>query len=286
MNKVQNKRNLLPFIISLSLVLIIGVTLAWFTARYTEDKALPVGAVALDYTILKPDNLGEVLTGDVIASTVSISKKANTRDAYARVKFEFVSNNESLTQEQQAYIVGLNFVSINFSSGDGYTWTKADDGYYYLVDTSLNPLKLTDSAITYTFCQDVTFPNLSELRLPQVDTDINLAIEVSVEAIQADNIPANPVGVADLQGYFEEVFGKEIPMGYLVVYETSGGTSIPAVLIPAQGAKAEYLYPTKSGYSFDGWFADSAYDMPFDFDELITQNTIIYAKWKDPIISV
>lgn len=37
--------------------------------------------------------------------------------------------------------------------------------------------------------------------------------------------------------------------------------------------------PEVEGYTFDGWYADAAYNTEFDFTQPITSNTTVYAKW-------
>lgn len=37
--------------------------------------------------------------------------------------------------------------------------------------------------------------------------------------------------------------------------------------------------PTVEGFTFDGWYADEAYNTTFDFNTSITSNTTVYAKW-------
>ena len=37
--------------------------------------------------------------------------------------------------------------------------------------------------------------------------------------------------------------------------------------------------PTVEGYTFDGWYADAAYNTEFDFTQPIKRNTTVYAKW-------
>ena len=37
--------------------------------------------------------------------------------------------------------------------------------------------------------------------------------------------------------------------------------------------------PKKDGYVFMGWYSDQEYTKLFDFDQIITQDTIIYPKW-------
>jgi len=43
------------------------------------------------------------------------------------------------------------------------------------------------------------------------------------------------------------------------------------------------VVPTKPGYAFAGWYTALTDGTAFDFDELITQNTTIYARWLDEI---
>lgn len=38
--------------------------------------------------------------------------------------------------------------------------------------------------------------------------------------------------------------------------------------------------PPVEGYTFDGWYADAAYNTEFDFTQPIKSNTTVYAKWK------
>ncbi len=67
----------------------------------------------------------------------------------------------------------------------------------------------------------------------------------------------------------------------VVAFETNGGSAIPSQSI-AEGGKATKPTndPTKSGYSFAGWYADEELTTPFDFaNTAINANTTIYAKW-------
>lgn len=40
--------------------------------------------------------------------------------------------------------------------------------------------------------------------------------------------------------------------------------------------------PIHEGLIFDGWYADSAYKQPYDFNSLVKSDIVIYAKWKAP----
>ena len=67
---------------------------------------------------------------------------------------------------------------------------------------------------------------------------------------------------------------------YIVLFNTNGGSSVASQTV-ASGAKAARpaVDPTKSGYTFKGWFSDSACTTAFDFNTAITKNITIYAGW-------
>lgn len=74
----------------------------------------------------------------------------------------------------------------------------------------------------------------------------------------------------------------EIPASsYKVVFNTNGGLPVPKVQIVEDGGYAECptTSPAKKGYTFEGWFADEECETAFNFNEAITADTIVYAKW-------
>lgn len=66
-----------------------------------------------------------------------------------------------------------------------------------------------------------------------------------------------------------------------VVFNSDGGTFVPAQSIKYGEKATKPADPTKDGYIFKGWFKDVNRTQPFDFDEeVITDITILYAKWE------
>ena len=66
---------------------------------------------------------------------------------------------------------------------------------------------------------------------------------------------------------------------YTVKFETNGGT-----LLPEQGANpgdkaVKPGDPKKAGYTFGGWYANSACTTEYDFNKAVNADTTIYAKW-------
>lgn len=66
---------------------------------------------------------------------------------------------------------------------------------------------------------------------------------------------------------------------YTVTFDTDGGTAIEDQLVRDGQTAEEPAAPTKSGYTFDGWYEEDTFTTAFDFDTPITANTTVYAKF-------
>lgn len=74
---------------------------------------------------------------------------------------------------------------------------------------------------------------------------------------------------------------EETENTYTVTFETNGGSSIDPVDVK-EGKKVSIPEePTKEGYGFDGWYLDEELTQPYDWDTEVTENLMLYAKWKD-----
>ena len=69
---------------------------------------------------------------------------------------------------------------------------------------------------------------------------------------------------------------------FTVSFDTNGGTEVESASV-LNGKTVEIPNsPFKDGYTFAGWYSDAALTKPFDFStNLITKNTVIYAKWTE-----
>ena len=67
---------------------------------------------------------------------------------------------------------------------------------------------------------------------------------------------------------------------YTVTFETSGGSAVDPVTVDADSTVTKPADPTKSGYTFGGWYKDSTLQTPWDFaNDTVTADTTLYAKW-------
>ena len=66
---------------------------------------------------------------------------------------------------------------------------------------------------------------------------------------------------------------------YTVTFDTGGGSAVASQSI-VSGAKAvKPADPTKAGGSFAGWYKDAALATEYDFNDPVTANITLYAKW-------
>ena len=72
---------------------------------------------------------------------------------------------------------------------------------------------------------------------------------------------------------------KQLTVKFMVNNERCQNTYSDQVLEPGRTALRPAEDPTASGYRFNGWFKDAAGTEEFDFNEKITDDTIIYAGW-------
>ncbi|GEM_PF-2017765 len=68
---------------------------------------------------------------------------------------------------------------------------------------------------------------------------------------------------------------------YSVYFNCNGGSIIESRMVEQGSKTAKPEAPTKTNYIFDGWYKDADLTTLWDFEsDTITQNTILYAKWK------
>lgn len=66
---------------------------------------------------------------------------------------------------------------------------------------------------------------------------------------------------------------------YVFDFETNGGSTIEDVLVPVGDDVTMPANPTKTGYTFDGWYTDEDLTEEFDATAPVTDDVTLYAKW-------
>lgn len=64
-----------------------------------------------------------------------------------------------------------------------------------------------------------------------------------------------------------------------VTFNTNGGSLVISQSVPNGATAKEPPTPTKTGYTFTGWYSDAGFTTVFNFATPITASTTLYAKW-------
>ena len=157
----------------------------------------------------------------------------------------------------------LGFTSSTFTTGivsmnrsiDGYSYIQSTVNITHgnsggtLINKSGEVIGITTAGITYS---NIDYMNLS-IPIQRIDT-VSRNVNVPLDVVTKRNYPV-----------------------YATFY--SDGTKYTSQSVRYEGYVYEPTAPTKTGYSFAGWYADSSFNTKFNFNTKLTSNVSIYAKW-------
>lgn len=66
---------------------------------------------------------------------------------------------------------------------------------------------------------------------------------------------------------------------YTVIYESNGGSTVPSQTVKYNETANKPADPTRSGYTFAGWYTEEKLTNKYDFATPVTGNITLYAKW-------
>lgn len=196
---------------------------------------------------------------------------------------------------------------------DGQTVTKPSDptrtGYYFVGWYSNEELTaefnfssaITSDTTIYAKWQEkytITFVyDDATLGIDMNDTTSTTNIDAKLDSLPNSTQTIEEVTYTIEGWYLDETFNNKVSaettytesttlyakwqeqLGYMVNFETDGGSTIVSQTISEGGTAVRPVTPSKSGYSFAGWFTDNTYSTIYNFDTVVTTNKTIYAKW-------
>ena len=75
------------------------------------------------------------------------------------------------------------------------------------------------------------------------------------------------------------LYAKWTINSYNVTFNSMGGSLVASQNVDHNTATVKPADPTKTGYTFDGWFTDKDCTVAYDFNAPVTDNITLYAKW-------
>lgn len=216
----KKKAALLISALALIAVIVVGGTLAYFTSQDDATNVFTLGKVSGDLTEetkpgeepidpanpdgpkhpVKPGTptddgieYEKVMPGDWLSKEPRVSLKADSEDAYVRVKLEVDVLEGTLNDGQKAEIISAN--CLNF----GEKWVVSGDYIYYqdVLTTKSNGSSQTDPVFTIVKIPGESWDNDA--------ASAKFTIKVTADLIQADNFTPghNAVGQIDSWGNVE-----------------------------------------------------------------------------------
>ncbi|MCD8004010.1 MAG: InlB B-repeat-containing protein, partial [Clostridia bacterium] len=86
-----------------------------------------------------------------------------------------------------------------------------------------------------------------------------------------------------MQNYGGEITWEEYTVTYTVTFDSNGGSSVDAQSVNYGLTATEPTDPTRTGYTFDGWYLDGE---KYDFDTVVTGDVTLTAEWTTVVFAI
>lgn len=131
-----------------------------------------------------------------------------------------------------------------------------------------NLVKATGVEKVYTYPEDNTtsaFPSTE--------------VEITNQGIYSDSTLSTVYDMSTPATKDIELWAKMTTM-YKVTFDTKGGSALGTIQLLPGSKITRPENPTKTDYTFNGWFKDAEYVTPWDFDnDVVNADTTLHAKW-------
>ncbi len=77
----------------------------------------------------------------------------------------------------------------------------------------------------------------------------------------------------------------KVSVSHIVSFESNGGSSVDDQTVLENTKAVEPLTPTRDGFTFKGWYRDTTFENMYNFDQLVTEDLTLYAKWSQDAIN-
>lgn len=281
MKNIKNKKSILAIIV-LAMMVMIGGTLAYFRAIVLVDNTFTAASynVELIETFVSPTNW---TPGDETSKVVTV-KNNSSEPVRVRIKLEEEWKDEDGTTSLPLFQDGNRIALINFTNTN--KWLKSGEYYYY--DGTLNANATTESIINQvTFnplfslgesCHMLGSTRVSCTSRGEEYNDGSYTLKVIAEFAQAD---------AYLTAW--DITAQEIttPTSFVLDFDTNGGLLSSYKQVVTNGETYSLPTPTKTGYTFEGWFLDSTFTQASEIENgdtiSLNEDKVVYAKWEEVV---
>lgn len=211
----------------------------------------------------------------------------------------------------------INQYTITFESNGGSSVTAITQDFNTAVTEPTDPTK-TDYTFSGWFTDDITFENeytfstmpaqnitlyakwISAASSVTVTFDSDGGSEVSQQILESGSLitePSDPTKTGYTFVKWEDSFGVEWNFAvntvtenitltavwtinqYTISFNVDGGSSVSPITQDYDTAVVAPADPTKTDYTFGGWYSDAGLTSAYTFSTMPAQNIMVYAKW-------
>jgi len=128
---------------------------------------------------------------------------------------------------------------------------------------------------------DTTASNSSYKVLSLVDTGITRAGSVFGGWNTSSDGSGTSYSAGDLITMTANIslYAQWLPITCNITFNSQGGSTVPYVTVPSGSTVTKPTDPTKTGSTFEGWYTDAAGTNPWDFNNKVTGDIELFAKW-------
>jgi len=166
-------------------------------------------------------------------------------------------------------------ITVNYNS-NLFDYVGYSDGTYsYTTDVNPTNGSIVVSAMSNdNLTDDGTLINIKL----KSKSDASGSSEIAVNVKELFDTDINDIAVST-SNLTTNIKTAVVTENYTVEFNSNGGTQVASQTIVSGDKASEPSAPTRTGYTFAGWYSDSALTSVYNFSNAITSNIILYAKW-------
>ena len=285
----------------------------WTINSYTVNFDSNGGTAVDDQSV----QYGELATAPVDPTLAGHTFAGWFTDSGLREAFDFEST--TVTSDLTLYAKWtINSYAVNFDSNGGTAVDDQSVQYGELATAPVDPIKaghtfagwFTNSGLSQAFdfnntavTTDLTLYAKWTINSYTVNFDSNGGTAVDDQSVQYGELATAPVDPTlaghTFAGWFTDsrlsqafdfdntvvtgditLYAKWTADKYTISFNALGGSTVADVTVEHGDKLTAPPSPSRSGYTFVGWYADSELKTPFDFDQTeILSDLTLYAKW-------
>ena len=206
-------------------------------------------------TIISYNNIAPNLGTNVFADS---SNQILSSIANVIIPYSAISNYQS----QEKWLAVLNAENVSTSEA-------------YIIKTNVTGKGTVTSSVKHILVNEYDSQKIDLIINPSTDSRLkSLAVldEEEEEILVSNNSFTMPRSNVTIEAEFEI---KKLN----VTFNSNGGSEVNGQEITYGETITEPTDPTRTGYTFDGWYQDITLNVPFEFDTPITNEVTLYAKW-------